>query len=1354
MLRRLGLFLFLFFPTCTTAAEPIPSWQADALPDAAAWTVTGKSELVDDELLGAKVLEVTGKGRWALQSTATATGSYVVEARVRFHGPDMKGPFSIGLAALRIGVVMQDGRPMPAYSLNVNRTGDRSFQVTPTIGDNTIATQPPRDHVTLIDNKPNRWSLPVVERFPLATISPVWDEDFRVAIEQDMLGLPLQANVWRRLRVEVRQDSIRMYHDGLLAFDEPRQARTDGAVLLELTGPARVAGLSVAPLEELDSRFEQVNLDDTVNATGFVAADSLPQPGTPTVVSDVPFTFPARKKEADHVDVGRSLIRYRRTTDANAGDPMTMWPTMGQLDPSRIRVRAPRGAYSKLWLLAASDDEPNSVPLITARFFKPRKGWAIDAAAEIPVLTMTGDAAAQRIAVKRADGSAGNLWLVGIDLDAAAQTHELRDELVYHLELTKEVKGFRAFPDPMYYGYFQGGLPSAVRVFAMTLERAPIEFNAHGNRPGHTYSFPEQPLWQADVTNPHAKPQTVQVRFETTSPYGKTTTIEEQITIDGGRTATVEAKPAFAEYGLHTVKTTVTVGGHSQSRTGRFVALPPDTRKATAKNSRWGLWYWRKAHDTHPVVEESMQLFRAYGSFVAGHAASEDRTPWKLGPAPHLAFRATPPWALQDPYDQAEYDKYAEECGQYVANLVKKEPDMQYVSIFAEHSISLRVTHGTPPEAYGKPWYEYTDAEKKSIRAHLLAAKAAYEGVKKHAPQIKFLFGHCGPLFSLPFMRDGYPKEWFDGYGLDSPQFERMAERPPRAVECNFMYFLNKEMKERGYDKELVHVESYYPPSHPLALGLRESADSIPRTAVLSLANGTDRFLACWTLDDPEGAWGSQHYGAVGILERGPEMNPKPGATAYATLTAMLDTAQYDGWVPTGSHSAYCVRFKESPQKQIYSLWTIRGKRPLTLTLKTVKLPKSVAANVQVVLTDEHGNAKKLEQVDGKVTVELSPTAVWLTTIGTTIESAEVGRPKYDDAPGEHRVLLDDFESPSFAFTGKPDERYATNSWDQPREPAPYTTELAAVTAAGAKALKITSGVPTSEPNLTPRYGVFAPPQPIAIPGKAKALGLWVNGNSGWGRLVYEIVDAKGEIFQSIGVKDQWNCDDTHSWSYVCFDGRRYCEFPLPSHSPGDDYREQDTVWWNHSAEGIVDLPVSLTKIIVEMPTHQIYVDQIVPVVGNSIEIDDLTAVYENAENMTDEPVNVQRAAAGMYQRSNRATEGLPNPIAELQTSGVGPATKIERFFTPEQFNDGTRIHVAITPVAGVKEYQVWVSAYEDGRGAMPMGKPSADPNPLVNRLRPGMPLHFFVTYTDATDKTSKPSAVATTTLKDEFVQK
>jgi hypothetical protein len=1335
--------------------KPVAVWNGAEAAEAAGWRIVGKGEVVEDEILGRKVTEVA-KPRWALETQGlTLPNQYAVEALVRFHDPE---PTAVGgLATLRVGMTTRGTTSVPAYSLTVNRRGERSCLISPVVGDNSLNSQPLRPGVSILDNKPTRWQLNVAERFPLETISPVWDEEFRVGIENDMTALPLERNRWRRLRIEVGERRVRMYHDGLLAFDESRDAIVADNVLLEMTAPARVAEVRIEPLAATDSRFEPVVLDDLCNAAGLVAADALPPARTPVTVGDVPLVFPARSAAADHVDVGRSLFRYRLSSDPNAGDPTFCWPMIGQLDPARLRVRAPVGAYRRLWIVAAADDDANSVPLLTARFYKPRKGWAVDAVATVPSITaQTTPEGAKRLPVRRADGSTANLWLLPIELDAAALASEMRNELVLHLELTKEVKGFRHYPDPFFYGYFQAGLPSAVRVFAATLERAPLEFIATGNRPGNIYPYPEQPEWEVKLSNPHGAARSAQVVVDVTSPGGKKQRIERQATLSGDGTITLDVRPAIEEFGLFDVTTTVTVDGHAQARSGTFVTLPPDSRKATAKNSRWGLWYWHGAHDTHPVAAESMQMFKALGSQIAGHADYKDRFPWRLGPTPHLAFRTTPAWAFQDPYDPAEYAKYVEECGQYVLAELKKHPDTQYVSMFAEHSISLRVTHGIPPEAFGKPWYDYTDEEKRSILAHLISAQAACEGVRKYAPGVKFLFGHCGPLFSLPFMKQGYPKDLFDGYGVDAPQFERMPERTPRAVECNAMYFLNQEMKKLGYDKELVHVESYYPPTHPLALSLRESADSVVRTAALSLANGTDRFLACWTLDDPEGAWGSQHYGPVGIVGRRPELNPKPGAAAYATMTQMLDTAKYDGWVPTGSRTAYCVRFKEAPTKSIYCLWTIRGTRPLTVTLPVkpaTKGPPRPANEEQVLLTDENGNERRLHAVDGKATIEISSTPVWLTTINTSVAAAEVGAPRYDEAPGKIRQTLDDFErSGAWSISGKPNPRYATNSWDMVRELAPYQAEYRRSEERGSNVVQIRCEAPTSEPDLTARYGVFEPARPIAIPGKARAVGLWANGNSGWGRVVYEIVDAKGEIFQSIGTKDDWNCDDTHSWSNFNFDGWRYMEFPLPANSPGDNYREQDSVWWNHSAEGIVDLPVSLSRMVFEMSTHQIYVDEMVPVENKTIEIDDLTAVFETTADTTDAPIRRQREAADSLRQKGRG-EGLPNPIALRQTTGVGPATTIVKFYTPEQFNDGTRIHAAIEPVAGAKEYQVWVSAYPDGSGAVVMSK-GAVAEPLVNRLRPGMPLYFFVTYTDANDKPSKPSAMATITLKDEFLQK
>jgi hypothetical protein len=86
------------------------------------------------------------------------------------------------------------------------------------------------------------------------------------------------------------------------------------------------------------------------------------------------------------------------------------------------------------------------------------------------------------------------------------------------------------------------------------------------------------------------------------------------------------------------------------------------------------------------------------------------------------------------------------------------------------------------------------------------------------------------------------------------------------------------------------------------------------------------------------------------------------------------------------------------------------------------------------------------------------------------------------------------------------------------------------------------------EHQLMPWYNTLKPAKPITIPGAPSHMGLWVKGASDWGRFIYVLKDAKGELWYSIGEKDQYNCDDVHSWSQFNFDGWRYLNFELPGH--------------------------------------------------------------------------------------------------------------------------------------------------------------------------------------------------------------
>ena len=1291
------------------------------------WAVTGEPVVVPDEVLGTDVYEVAKGKHLELSSSASFSGAYAVQALVRFPS------FSAGRegnATLDCGVPERGGKPEAACSLRVACRGGFGYEANATLS---------RDLVGSMDSgppQPKRRRVRVSERYHADKPSERWNKAFRASVEKDMAKLPPGNEVWRRLRIEVRPGGARLYHNGFLVAEHGGSKPIEGHVRLVLNGEARLASLEVLELGARPGPYVTVPLDSACNAVGPVAVSSLPPAGQEVVVQEVPFVFPHRTGRADHVDVGQSVFRYGMT--GSAPSPRDSWPAPTLLDPARIMLRVPNRAYRRAWILAASDAEPNSIPVLTVRFFRALKGWPLDSTLTVPEFTArTGQADAKRIEVRMKDGTKGNLWLLPIEIAPFWLASDFREEEVLNIELTKQVREFSG-----YYGSFQAGLPSAVHLYGLTLEKSPVSVIASGNRSGNLYMDPEQPTWIVSLTSQSDKDQRAEVALQVTDPYGAKSRYEGTATVPAAGIGKLTFRPHARRYGLHKVKTTVMCSGLVQSREGTFLLVPPNARKEDAKTSRWGLWCWAGGHSTNPDPQENLRLLWTLGARVGARQSYEDRKKWGIGPQVQLLERSTPAFAQKDPYDPAEYAAFSEEFGKKVADRLDKIPDLQYVTMFGEHAISRRITHGPPPYLFGEPWYEYTDEQKQNIRAHLVAAQAAFEGTRKYGPGVKFLFGWCGPLFPVPFLREQFPKELFDGFGIDSAQFELMPEYPPRGITPNHMYFLWQELKRWGYeDKELVHTESYFPPSHPMALGHRTQADHVVRTAVLSLAHGTDRFTFCWELHDSEDYWGTSHYGCAGMIGRRPEYNPKPAAAAFSTMTQMLDKTSYDGWVPTGSRSAYCVRFKAA-DRLVYCLWTIRGSRPVELT---------ASLGGSLVMVDENSNRTALRLAAGRATVTITPTPIWVEARGGKIEAAQVGAPTHTEAPAASHVVLDDFEKADWAYDPAPYERYAT-VWDMVRLNGKMESSRAMSSERGSRVWSISLKEDSPEKPFVGWYGVFTPPEPLLIPGKARALGIWVKGNSGWGRVVYELEDAKGEHYISCSTPEAW-FDDGYSWSYFNFDGWRYVEFPLPGNSPGDNCPERNNGWWGRSAEGVVDLPVKVRKIIFEMPTHQLYVDEVLPVGNLTVEVDDLTAVYDSAEMMTEAPVKLQQVAARAAGPARSEDAALQNPHRELLEKGVGAPTEIVKFYPPELEYDGTRIHVSIKPVQGAKRYQVWVSTEADGRGARVLAD-RAETDPLVQGLKPDLPLYFFVTYTDAQGKTSKPSALRKTVLKDEFPMK
>ena len=114
----------------------------------------------------------------------------------------------------------------------------------------------------------------------------------------------------------------------------------------------------------------------------------------------------------------------------------------------------------------------------------------------------------------------------------------------------------------------------------------------------------------------------------------------------------------------------------------------------------------------------------------------------------------------------------------------------------------------------------------------------------------------------------------------------------------------------------------------------------------------------------------------------------------------------------------------------------------------------------------------------------------------------------------------------------------------------------------------------------------------------------------------------------------------------------------------------------------------------------------------------------------------------------------LDNPIPDMAAQGVGPAIEVKDITLPEQAADGTQCYVHFDPVAGAKGYDIWVSPYEHGEGALQLAKNWTKSGQLLRGLRPDTDFYLFLVYTDKDGKLSKPSKSFMVHLKDIFGMK
>ena len=538
--------------------------------------------------------------------------------------------------------------------------------------------------------------------------------------------------------------------------------------------------------------------------------------------------------------------------------------------------------------------------------------------------------------------------------------------------------------------------------------------------------------------------------------------------------------------------------------------------------------------------------------------------------------------------------------------------------------------------------YEMTAEERKTFDEQFAAAVAAGKEFRANAPQVKISLGNATVPFCEEFWRHKFPRELFDYCGNESPTFGRPPEaQPPDPIANNASIWMDRVILDHhGYhDKPIQQCyEACYVNTNPGNVSLSDQSDYYVRHFLHGLAWNIPS-IRYGILADVGNSYYYSNWGASGFLNRFPEMNPKPSYVAVANMTRVLDGARFVRDVPVPSPSVYVLEFDRPDGCKVWALWTLRGKRPATLRL---------AHGENLVLFNDQGRTSRPIVKERRLEVTLTPSVVYLVG-GGMVESVQLSKPEYDEKPEGKRSYLSPLANmDEWMIEPGHDPILEFYSMMTPRRKGDFEFAHASdIEGFKGGAIRITPRPIKNGKDTMPMYVALAHKKGIALPGQPTEIGLWINGNSGWGRVIFELEDASGQKWTSIGAPQaedpprwlarvvaepmrarfkpwkvsDWNTEDIWGISRINFDGWRYVSFPLPGQYPGEGYGWPADCMWRYDKDGAVHYPLTLERLVVEFPEKVLHVKTWAPAPRREIYLKDLIATENEVNSPKQTPI-------------------------------------------------------------------------------------------------------------------------------------
>ncbi len=712
---------------------------------------------------------------------------------------------------------------------------------------------------------------------------------------------------------------------------------------------------------------------------------------------------------------------------------------------------------------------------------------------------------------------------------------------------------------------------SSVQIYAATLEKTPVGFVVTPNRRNSLYYPDEEASATLSVTPAPFAKGPFYVVATVRDADGK---VREEIAFDVAEP--VERKITFKEkdFGYYSVSYAV-LGSDGKAvitHPASFVLLPPDTRQA-GYESPYYIWNFCGAHGTPRELDDWGDMLLRLGvrrTLLPDNLCETNPAVMKY----KLTHGEFPFMRLRPSSGQSQEEAEANLKAQ-MRDKLAKFPHCRTAIIFHESGGGP-----FPKELVGGKTEitpEVAEADAKRAATALTTARLWREV----DPSVRLIYGNSGESLGLvaQLFRAGFPADLIDALGDESVG---MTQPPERSVAYP-AWALRKLALIHGYTNAVPDAPWEWKCHLVRHLGEEEQAAYCVRSALIAHAW---RFT-CIPLDGLT-EMANSYYDTIwndSSFTRWPLAYPQRNAAATATMTLLLDRARFVRMVPTGSLTTYCLEFQKPDGSYVYTFWCADDEVPVG-----AKLPDELSVTS---FTDMLG---RKFAYSGFIPISSSPIYIAATRRIDKLSVVTASLPDRAAIPANAQVVQPLASTNEVVVVCGRDPRIEIGQEDpaclaffRPGQfearPCPVG-EVIAFT--DHPTIQFTRTTTNDCPELVQEYAFLRFPKAKPAPGEPTTVGVWVKGNSSWGKIYFEVTDAEGEKWLSAGTGG-YGCM-VYDWpekAAICFDGWKFIQMPLTKDSPVKIYSPGENEWqWQRDGEfgnGRIDYPITVTGLGIGM---------------------------------------------------------------------------------------------------------------------------------------------------------------------------